>query len=176
MQFLKVTSPFRGLTLLFAVAVLLSVAGCGIYSLTGGSTRAGVETISVERFENNASLIVPTLAQDITEALKDRFVSQTNLQVVAYEGDMQFSGYISRYDVSPVAIQGDETAAQNRLTIGVKVTYEVEQYPDDNWVKTFSQFADFSATNDLSDVEDDLIEQILDQLTLDIFNKALSNW
>lgn len=176
MHFHKAIPSVRPLAVLIGLGLLLFSAGCGIYSLTGGQTRVGVETISVERFENNASLIVPSLAQDITEALKDRFVSQTNLQVVAYEGDMHFFGYISRYDVSPVAIQGDETAAQNRLTIGVKVTYEVEQYPDDNWTKTFSQFADFSATRDLSEVEDELIEQILDQLTLDIFNKALSNW
>lgn len=164
------------LYLFLAFLALLGDTGCGVYSLTGGALRTGVETISVERFENNAPLIVPTLAQDLTEALKDRFVGQTSLQVVAYDGDMQFSGYISRYDVAPVAIQGNETAAQNRLTISVKVKYEVEQYPDDNWDKNFSQFADFPGNTDLSEVENELIEQILDQLTLDIFNKALSNW
>lgn len=168
--------PLLRLPLFLGMIALFGLAGCGIYSFTGGQTRPGVETISVERFENNASLIVPTLSQDLTEALKDRFVSQTNLQVVAYDGDMHFSGYIARYDVSPVAIQGDETAAQSRLTLSVKVIYEVEKYPDDGWEKNFSQFADFSADRDLSDVEDELLDQILDQLTLDIFNKALSNW
>jgi len=152
------------------------VAGCGIYSLNGGSVPPGSETISVELFENNAPLIVPTLAQDMTEALKDRFVSQTNLRVVNYEGDLRFSGAITQYAVAPIAIQGDETAAQNRLTINAKVKFEVPDHPEMNWENGFSQFSDFPATTSLSDVETSLIEDILDKITLDIFNKALSNW
>lgn len=156
--------------------LVTAVSGCGIYSLNGGSVPPGSETISVELFENNASLIVPTLAQDLTEALKDRFVSQTNLRVVDYDGDLRFSGFVSSYAVAPIAIQGDETAAQNRLTVGVKVKFEVPDHPEMDWDKSFSQFSDFSATASLSDVESALIEDILDKITLDIFNKALSNW
>ncbi len=161
---------------LFILLGLGCFSGCGIYSLNGGSVPTGAETISVELFENNSSLIVPTLAQDMTEALKDRFVSQTNLRVVNYDGDLRFSGVITNYAVAPIAIQGDETAAQNRLTVNVRVNFEVPDHPEMDWENGFSQFSDFAATVSLSDVETSLIEDILDKITLDIFNKALSNW
>lgn len=158
--------------LLFA----LSFSACGIYSFSGGKLRDGIETLSVAFFDNNAQIVVPSLSQTFTESLKDRFISQTNLRLVTEAGHMQFSGSISDYRVAPIAIQGDDVAAQNRLTITVKVKYENTLYSDENWDKTFSQFADFPSTQNLSDVESELITQINEQLTLDIFNKVLANW
>ena len=173
-----VSGPRPSLPVLFGAFVLLLMAGCFSvqYSFTGGSIRDGIETVSVETLDNNATLIVPTLALDLTEALKDRFVGQTNLRLVNYNGDMAFSGAITRYEVAPIAIQGDETAAQNRLTITVKIKYENEKYPDDAWDNGFTQFSDFESSQNLSDVEATLVEDIVDKLTQDIFNKATSNW
>lgn len=171
---LHFASMTRRLALVWLVGMLIS--GCGIYTLSGGVLKPGLETVSIELFENNANLVVPTLAQDLTEGLKDRFISQSNLRLVTYDGDMVFSGAINSYTVSPVNIQGNETAAQNRLTIGVKVDYENTKYPEDSWTQNFSQFADFNSSQTLTDVEASLIEDIIDRLTTDIFNKVLSNW
>ena len=164
-------------TSVFLVALLLVViSGCGIYSFQGGKLKPGLETVSIERFENNAQLVVPTLAVDLTEALKDKFQSQSNLKLRDYDGDLQFTGSISGYSVSPVAIQGDETAAQNRLSCTVRVMYDNTKYPEDSWQSSFTQFSDFESTQNLSDVEGELLVAIIDQLTTDIFNKVLSNW
>ncbi len=158
------------------VLVLLAASGCGIYSFQGGKLKPGLNTVSIERFENTSSLVVPTLAQDLTEGLKDKFQSQSNLTVVDYDGDLQFSGTITGYSVSPVAIQGDETAAQNRLSVSVRVLYDCTEYPEDSWQQSFTQFSDFESNQNLSDVESELILTIIDNLTTDIFNKVLSNW
>ena len=127
-------------------------------------------------FENKAPLINPTLAVDVTEKIKDVFISQSSLRLATYDGDMIFEGTIAQYDVRPVAIQGNETAASNRLTIGIKVKYTCEKYPEDSWEKTFSQFSDFGSTQNLSDVEQELVKDIVARLGQDVFNKALSNW
>jgi hypothetical protein len=164
--------PLRLLPLL----ALLFWTGCGIYSFTGGKPKDGLRTVSIDLFENNATIIVPTLAQDLTEKLKDKFISQSNLQLLTYEGDMQFSGQINSYTVSPIAIQGNESAAQNRLTITIGVKYNCTKYPDDSWDQNFSQFADFSSNVNLADVEAELIKDLIDRLTTDIFNKSLANW
>lgn len=161
---------------LWALVLLLFVSSCGIYNFTGGKLKPGLDTVSVELFENNASIVLPTLAQDLSEQLKDRFNSQSNLNLVTYDGDLQFSGTIQRYDVSPVAISGDETAAQNRLTITIKVDYKCPKYPEDSWNNSFSQFTDFPSTQNLSDVEETLVTELIERLTLDVFNKTLSNW
>lgn len=163
------------LHLLTLVAALL-FSGCGIYSFTGGKPKDGLHSVTIDLFENNATIIVPTLAQDLTEKLKDKFISQSNLQLLTYDGDMQFSGKIINYAVSPIAIQGNESAAQNRLTLSLSVKYNCAKYPDDSWEQNFSQFADFSSNVNLSDVEDELIKDLIDRLTTDIFNKSLANW
>lgn len=161
---------------LLSILLLLSFVGCGIYSFTGGKLKPGLDTVSVELFENKASLINPSLAIDMTERLKDKFVGQSSLRLAQDDGDLQFSGYISQYDVRPVAIQGNETAASNRLTIALSVKYVCEKYPEDSWDKNFSQFSDFPSTQNLSDVESTLVTDIVDRLAQDVFNKVLANW
>ncbi|MFM2375533.1 MAG: hypothetical protein RLZZ165_630 [Bacteroidota bacterium] len=158
------------------LSLLMFPLGCGIYSFTGGKPKAGLKTVSVATFENQAKLIHPTLAVDITERIKDKFISQSNLVITGFDGDMDFEGQIIQYDIRPVAIQGNETAASNRLTIGLKVKYTCEKYPEDSWDKNFSQFSDFSSSLSLASVEADLVKDLVDRLAQDIFNKALSNW
>ncbi len=159
-----------------AAILLLICTGCGIYSFTGGKLKPGLKTVSIELFENKASLINPSLAIDMTEKLKDKFVGQSSLQLADFDADLQFSGYISQYDVRPVAIQGNETAASNRLTVAISVKYVCEKYPEDSWDKNFSQFSDYGSTQNLSDVEADLVSDIVDRLAQDVFNKVLANW
>jgi len=165
---------FRLVVWLFVCVIGWS--GCGIYSFGGGRLDDRLKTVTIETFDNNAAIVVPTLAQDFSEKLKDKFISQSKLQLLPYDGDMQFSGAITTYNVSPVAIQQGDLAASNRLTIGVKVKYACIPIPEKSWEKTFSQFADFSSTQNLSDVEAELIVDIVERLTTDIFNKTLGDW
>lgn len=154
---------------------LTSASGCfWKYKFVPGKPLG--KTITIDRFENEALVVVPTLSQDFTEALRDRFISQTNLQLQTANGDLHLSGSITNYSVAPIAIQGDETAASNRLSITVKVKYENVGYPEQNFDQTFSNFADFDASNQLSEVEAALIKDINDKITQDIFNKVLANW
>ena len=73
------------------------ISGCGVYSFTGASIPADAKTFSVAYFENRASIVQPTLSSVMTEKVKDKFTSQTNLQPVKQDGDLQFEGYISDY-------------------------------------------------------------------------------
>ena len=163
----------RKLLHLLPLALLL-FSGCGIYSFSGGKIPG--KTVSVALFDNDAEIVVPSLAQSFSEALKDRFISQTNLRLVQRDGDVSFSGAITSYRITPVAIQGNETAAQNRLTISVRVEYVNNVETEQGWTETFNQWSDFSSGESLSSVESTLIEDINSKLTTDIFNKVASNW
>ena len=160
----------------FGLLFLIATTGCGIYSFKGGKLKPGLKTVSMQLLENKASLINPSLAIDLTERIKDKFVGQSTLQLAQFDGDLQFSGFISQYDVRPVAIQGNETAASNRLTVAISVKYVCEKYPEDSWDKNFSQFSDYSSSQNLSDVEAELVKDIVDRLSQDVFNKVLANW
>ena len=111
-----------------------------------------------------------------TESLKDIFQSQTNLSLVQSDGDLEFSGSISNYRTSPVAIQGNETAALTRVSMTVKVKFVNNVDDKQSFESTFTRFEDFETTQDLSAVEEDLLQSINNQLSQDIFNKAVTNW
>lgn len=166
----------RFVFLMSFISILISQIGCGVYSFTGASISPEVKSVSIEFFPSYAPLAPANVPQSFTEALRDLFVNRTNLDLYNKNGDIRFEGYISDYQTRPVAIQGNETAAQNRLTMTVQVTYTNTKDDSKSFEKSFSRFADFDATQNLTDVQQALIEEINEQLTLDIFNEAVVNW
>lgn len=154
---------------------MLSMAGCK-YSFTGASISPDIKTINIAVFPNRASLVQPTLSQSFTDKLKEKFIAQTSLQQVNGEADLHLEGYISDYRTNPVAIQGTETAALNRLTITIQVKFTNEKDPKMDFDSPFTRYADYDATKNLAEVELSLIEEINRQLVDDIFNRAVSNW
>ena len=101
---------------------LALLASCGVYSFTGGNT-GDAKTIQIDFFPNTAPLVEPGLSQDFTIALRDLFERQTNLNLIKSGGDLQFEGEIVEYRITPMAATSEQTAAQNRLTIGVNVRF-----------------------------------------------------
>ncbi|MBR6332767.1 MAG: LptE family protein [Bacteroidales bacterium] len=161
--------------LLFLLAVVLASCKLSV-SLTGGTVDARAKTVAITNFPNNASLVNPMLSQSFTTALKDKIQGQTPLTIVSRNGDYSLEGEITGYTVSPVAIQGNETAAMNRLTITVRVRFVNSFDETQNFDQSFSRYADYSSNQNLSSVESNLINSINDALTDDIFNKAFVNW
>lgn len=154
--------------------VSLGIVGCS-YSFTGASIEPDVKTVSINVFQNNAPLVVPTLAQNFTESLRDKFITQTSLQLSRSNGDLQFSGVITDYSITPLTIQGDQ-AAQNRMTLSLRVQFINVKHPEKNWEESFSNFVDFPRTAPWPGAEPDLILEVQNKLIQDIFNKALANW
>ncbi len=163
-----------GYSLIFLIIVFLN--SCGVYSFTGASVPPEAKTISIGFFPNKAKLVEPTLSPIFTDILRDRFTTQLNLDMVDRGGDLDIQGEITDYKTTPVAIQGDQTAALNRLTITVKVRYSNKYEPDKDFEQTFTEFADYSSTQDFNSVKADLVQLISNALADDIFNKCVVNW
>ena len=157
------------------VLSLFLLNSCISYSFTGASIPADARTISIAHFENNADFVNPTLSEILTQALRDRFASQSSLNLVPSGGDLQFEGKITTYRTSPQAIQGD-VAAQNRLTVSVSVKFTNLIEPNTNFETNFTAYQDYASDLDLVTVQDGLIEEIKKILIDDIFNKAVVNW
>lgn len=145
-------------------------------SLSGATIPAEAKTISVGFFTNNTSLGAPSLSQRFTEKLRDVVSQQTNLGLVKQNGDLTFEGYIADYNVSPVAVQSTDQASTNRLTISVQVKYSNKFEAVKNFDQTFTRFADFPTSKNISEEEATLVSEIYRQLTEDIFNRAFNNW
>ncbi len=168
-------SQIKNISLLFFLIGLF--AACQVsYKFNQASVSPDTRTVSVDLFQNFASLAGPGLNQQFTEALKDVFLTQTNLTIVPENGDIRFSGAITGYTIKPVAIQGNESAALNRLSITVNVKYENTKNEKENFETSFTRFADYDSNLNFNEVEDEVTKDVIDQLTQDIFNKAFSNW
>lgn len=162
---------------MFASCILILFSSCKIhYSFTGGSVPPEAKTVSVQYFQNNASLAPPTLSQSFTEALREKLSSQTRLSLVNKGGDLVFEGSISGYTTGPIAIQSSDQAALNRLTITVSVKYSCMFDEKKNFEQSFTRYADYTSDQNISSIEDQLTREINEQLVQDIFNKALNNW
>ena len=168
------------MTAVSACALILTaviVHSCGIYSFTGTSIQSDVKTITINYFEYKALKVNPSLSNNITEALKDKFLKMTKLEQVDMDGDLEIVGEVTGYDVKATAITANEQAAQNRLTVNVKIAFVDRKYPENSFEnKSFSAYADFDAMQQLDAVEATLCEEIVEKLCEDIFNATVANW
>jgi hypothetical protein len=158
-------------------AAAFVVQSCGIYSFTGTSIQPDVKTVTIKYFEYKALKVNPSLSNTLTEAMQDKFLKLTKLEQVDMDGDLEIVGAVTGYDVKATAVTANESVAQNRLTVTVKIEFINRKFPEESLEnKSFSAYQDFDATQSLDAVEATLCEDIVEQLCEDIFNGTVANW
>lgn len=134
------------------------------------------KTVGVGEFPIRAALVYPPLQQMFQNALLDYIDRNTRLRTVDQGADLQIDGEITGYSLSPQAVTEDAYASQTRLTITVRVKYTDSKQEGKDLDQTFSAYRDFPATEMLTDVQDQLCEEISKELVELIFNATLGNW
>lgn len=167
----------RALLAVILTVFIIATAGCKVsYSFSGASISPQIRTLSVQNFLNRAALVQPGLDQAFTDALIDKCKAQTNLEVISNLGDVSFEGEITDYRTAPLTVAADAFAAMNRFTITVRVKFTNTVDTDLSFDQTFSRYEDYDSNLDLSAVEQDLSEKIIELIIEDVFNKAFVNW
>jgi hypothetical protein len=164
------------ISILIFIFPLLMLSGCGIYSFSGASIPPDAKTLSVIYFPNKAPIVQPMLSKNITEALQDKFRSESSLSVIQRNGDLAIEGEITGYDTQPIAIQGNQIAALNRFTLTVNVRFRNKFDEKANFESSFSRYRDYNSSQSLSAVELTLLPSMLEEIVQDIFNKCVVNW
>lgn len=160
-----------------ALAALPCLSSCGIYSFSGTSIQPDVHSITVNFIENRALLVNPELSNLLTEELIDKYRKLTSLELLDEGGDLEVGGEIVGYDVRPTTVTADEVAAQNRLTITVKMYYVNNKHPEENFEqKSFTAYEDYDSTQSLDAVQSTLCQNIVELIVEDIFNATVANW
>lgn len=160
--------------ILFGLTVL-ALNSC--YTLSGSSIDPNWETIKISNFPNYAPYQNPNLSQQFTDQLQDIFNNRTKLSLTNSEdADLLIDGEITNYQQSSVAIQANETAGKNRLTMTVRVRYQNTKDETKSFDRTFSAYEDFDANLTLMQAESGLLDSILEQLTGQIFNAIAMDW
>ena len=157
------------------------LSGCSVYNFTGTGP-IDAKTFQVNFFQNNADLIEPGIDRQFTLALQDLIQSQTNLNLVSNSGDLVYEGEIVDYRTTPmtataVTSTGDVGAAQNRLTIRVKVRFTNKKKETDDFEKTFEFYYDYPGVMlPTGSLLNTAITTIFERITQDIFNESLAKW
>lgn len=152
------------------------------YTFTGNSLNHEEKTILIKTFPNNSALVNPTLSQDFTTLLQNRFL-RTSLKGATENPDILVEGEITDYSITPTAISnpvttdgGNIQAAQNKLTITVKVHYENKKFPEANFDRTYMDETTFSSDLDINAIEASQVRIVNDRIINKIFNDIVANW
>lgn len=174
---LKISRAMRRGMALMAAAASLALTACTVsITMSGASIPENLNTFSVQYINNRAPLVNPDLSSTLTEGLKDRIQNESRLSLVNEGGDVDFSGDITSYTTKPMALKADAVSAQTRLTVSVKIRCRNAKDPKKDWEQSFSAYQDYDSENNLADVESDLVQLIVEELTENIFNKAFADW
>lgn len=168
----------RAVRILACLSLLLPLlSGCKVsYSFSGTSIQADVKTICIEPVVNKATKINPSLANQLTEELNDKYRKLTRLEQVTEDGDLNLVVTIESYDVRATAVTAEEVAAMNRLTVTCKVVFTNVLHTEDNLEQSFAAYEDYDSNNSLDMVENQLCETIVKKIVDDIFNATVAQW
>jgi len=114
----------------------------------------------------------------LTELLRTGIQNNTRLKMLTAidTSAVQISGVITNYNTTPQAIANGENAQKNRLTVSVNFTILTPTKGLEKMQLTSTRFADYDATQQLSDVENQMLELINQQIVQDVISKLRSNW
>lgn len=173
-----------GISLLLFVAFVSSYVfpGCAYSFTPKGKIDDSIKTVKVNFIENRAPYINPQLSPTLTDKIRQKINNQTKLtQVNSDEADMVISGTIVDYSTSTVGVtnQGGsgntKTPSVNRLTVSVQVS--ITKITSETPVQfTISRNFDFDARQTIQQVEAQLLDEIVRNMTDEIFNKLFSDW
>lgn len=173
-------AALRKTAILAAAMIVAAVAAvsCRIsYKFNGAALDYSVyRTVSIGQFPIRAALVYPPLQQAFENKLLDYITRNTRLQTTDGPSDLQIEGEITGYNLSPQAVTENAYASQTRLTIQVRVRYTDTKQENKDIDQTFSAYRDFDSSQMLTDVQDQLIEEICDELVNLIFNATLGDW
>ena len=158
--------------------LILFTTSCSVkYSLTGASISPETKTFQVNYFQNNAHLIEPGIERDFTNKLIDLLINQTSLELVKSNGDLTYEGEIVEYRISPTTATANNTAAQNRLTVGVNIRFYDKNDGEADFERRFSFYYDYPGSVQLiGGQRDTALDEIFERITQDVFNASLAKW
>lgn len=156
------------------IVLMLLFSGC--YSFRDVSIPPEVKTVRIQYFENKARLFNPVLSPLLTDKLRQKVISQTRLtQVQGEDADYDIAGTITDCSVSTTGISNQQ-AASNRLNITVQIEFKNRLDESKNFEASVTRNFDFSASLTLDQAQLQLQDEIIRNLSDEIFNRIFSNW
>lgn len=135
-----------------------------------------VKTISIVDFPNRAEYVYAPLATQFNQELKDLFIRQTRLRLVNHNADLEIDGEITGYNQYNESVTADGYSSKTKLTVTVNVRYVNNTNHDEDFEQQFSAFRTYDSSQLLTAVQDQLIGEMVKDITDQIFNATVANW
>jgi outer membrane lipopolysaccharide assembly protein LptE/RlpB len=165
----------RKILFFFLLTGVVSIYGTCRYSLKDVSIPPEVKTVKVNLFDNRARYINPQLAPRLTDRLRQKIVNQTRLSQTNNEADYEVTGTVTDYSVSTSGISNQQSSSNN-LNVTVHIIFVNRLDLKKNFEADITRNFPFSANLSLSQAEASLGDEVIKNLSDEIFNRLFSNW
>jgi hypothetical protein len=163
-------------TSFFLMVAIVSVQATCNYTFKDVSIPPEVKTVSVQYIENRARYINPQLSPQLTDRLRQKITGQTRLTIInGDDAHYDIGGYITDFSVNTSGISGNQ-ASSNNLNVTVHIIYKNRLDEKKNFETDITRNFPFSASISFTDAQNRLMDDILKNVSDDIFNKVFSNW
>ncbi len=163
--------------LLFALT-LLCLSACTVsYRFNGASIDYTLtKTIQIDNFPIRSAYVWAPMQSIFQNKLTDIYANQTKLRQVKKNGDMQLSGEIVGFDQYNKGISSDGYSSQVQLKMTVNVRFVNNKKHSEDFERQFTATTEYDASQQLTAVQEELVTQMVKDLTDQIFNATVANW
>jgi outer membrane lipopolysaccharide assembly protein LptE/RlpB len=168
--------------LLSLLLILVIQTGCGVYGFSEKNPRAipdSIHTVRVQIVENRAPYVNPRVLPALTESIKQKILRQTRLtNTNGDDADWDIATTVTDYSVTTSGVTNQNGRAQgsiNRLNVSVHVVLTNRKANTTQEYDVSRQF-DYSGTQTLQQAENNLFDEIIRNITDEIFNRLFSDW
>ena len=168
----------RHLTWTVTAICLLLLAACSVsYKFNGASIDYNkVHTIQISDFPSRSTYVWGPMGPMFNNQLKDVFANHTRLQQVKRNGDLKIEGEITQYQQRNKSVSSEGYSAQTELSITVNVRFTNNTNHKEDFERQFTATSSYETTRNLNSVQEELVTQMVKDLTDQIFNATVANW
>lgn len=154
------------------------LAACSVsYKFNGASIDyTKTKTIQIAEFPIRSSYVWGPMGPIFNNQLKDVFASHTKLIQVRRNGDLKIEGEITQYSQRNKAVTSSGTSAQTELSMTVNVRFTNNANHNEDFERQFTATQTYETTQSLSSVQEELVTQMVEDITDQIFNATVANW
>lgn len=162
----------------FAMVVVLALGSCSVkYGFNGASIDyTKTKTIEIADFPIRSSYVWGPMGPMFNNQLKDIFVNNTRLQQVRRNGDLKIEGEITQYSQRNKGVNSESQSAMAELSMTVNVRFTNNKNHVEDFEKQFTSTASYETTQQLTAVQQQLVEEMVKDITDQIFNATVANW
>ena len=166
------------LRLAFCAVLCCLLSACSVsYKFNGASIDySKVKTIQIAEFPIRSSYVWGPMGPIFNNQLKNKYADHTKLIQVKRNGDLKLEGEITKYEQRNKAVTSEGYSAQTELSITVNVRFTNNKDHDKDFEQSFTAQQSFNNTLSLNSVQEELVNQIIEDLCDQIFNKTVADW